>query len=329
MMIIAKVEGVKVTSTAKSLSAELLNDWLAYNADKSVATIKTYGKAVTYFLRWLSNNGIVNPQRADVIEYRKSLCATKSVATARLYIAALKVFSRWLASNGLYLDFAAGVQAPSLAEDSDTHRREALTLEEAKSVLFSFKVEKEGKKKSVKSLRDELIMRLLLNCGLRSIEIVRLDANDIERRHGKIFLRIWGKGRAGKTQRVEISKTIYDMILDYLNARGSKRIAGEPMFVSTANRNRGARLQTQTVSRLAKRVFREVGIDSPSLTCHSCRHFVASQLLLEGVELGKVQKILRHRSVSTTEIYRHDITAANNDGVLILSNLLDSAALAG
>ena len=113
------------------------------------------------------------------------------------------------------------------------------------------------------------------------------------------------------------------MLLDYLNARGSKFKAGEPMFTSTANRNRGQRLQTQSISRLAKKTFRAVGIDSSSITCHSCRHTAATLMLKSGVDIAKVQRILRHRSANTTEIYRHDITAENNDGVQILSDLLD------
>lgn len=300
-----------------SLSESLVADWLAFNADKAEATRKTYCKALEHFLRWLNDNNVMAPRREDVIAYRDFLCETKKVSTARLYLTAVKIFSRWLASRNLYPNFADGVAAPSLAELADTHSREALTLDEAKQVLSSFKGNDE------KTLRDKLIMRLMLNCGLRSIEIIRLDATDIERRHGKIFLKIWGKGRKGKTARVEISKTIFDMILDYLNLRGSKRLAGEPMFTSTARRNFGQRLQTQSISRLAKKTFRSVGIDASTVTCHSCRHTAATLMLLNGVDVAKVQKILRHRNPSTTEIYRHDITADTNDGVQILSDLLD------
>lgn len=301
-----------------NFSDELIADWLEFNADKSDATVATYNKALKNFFAWMKENKVAQPCRADVIRYRNELCKTKSVGTARLYTTAVKIFSRWLSSltNG-YPNFAEGVTAPRPEENEDTHAREALTLSEAKQVLTSLTGTDE------KSLRDKCIMRIMINCGLRSIEIVRLDATDIEKRHGKIFLRVWGKGRKGKTARVEISKQIYGMILDYLNARGSKREKGEPLFVSTAIRNRGQRLQTQSISRLAKKCFRAVGIDSPSITCHSCRHTCATVMLLNGVDIAKVQKVLRHKHGSTTEIYRHDITAANNDGVQVLSKLLD------
>lgn len=303
-----------------SLSEQLAADWLEFNRDKKAATVLTYSKAIKNFFGWLSDNGIKNPCRSDVITYRDQLAASKKVSTARLYLTSVKVFSKWLSTQGFYVDFAANVAAPKLDEESETHSREALTLDEAKTALKTF-----AGKTDIKSLRDKLILRLMLNCGLRSIEIVRLDTTDIERRHGKIFLRVWGKGRSAKTARVEISKTVYVMILDYLNRRAAKFKAGEPMFTSTANRNRDQRLQTQTISKLAKKTFRDIGVDSPFITCHSCRHFAATQMLLEGVDIAKVQKILRHKNSSTTQIYRHDLDEKNNEGIQILSDLLDAA----
>lgn len=302
-----------------SFNESLAADWLAFNADKSAATVKTYDAAIKNFLCWLSDNEIKNPRREDVIAYRQQLCSTKKISTARLYTTAVKVFSKWLASNGLYLDFAAGVATPKLDEEAETHSREALTLEEAKAVLNSFKGS------DVKTMRDKLILRLMLNCGLRSIEITRLDTTDIEKRHKKIFLKIWGKGRSGKTSRVEISQNVYMMILDYLNARDAKFTKGEPMFTSTANRNFGQRLQSQSVSKLAKKTFRSVGIDTSTITCHSCRHFCATEMLLQGVDIARVQKILRHRHQSSTQIYRHDLEMKADNSVQIISDLLDCA----
>lgn len=320
MTSLKNVTGTSIVEVGNSFSEALVADWLAFNADKAAATVKTYSKAIGNFFGWLVDNGIKNPCRADVINYRDNLCASKKTSTARLYVTAVKVFSKWLASKGLYLDFAAGVGTPKLDEEAETHSRDALTLTEAKDVLNSFKG-----KSDIKSKRDALILRIMLNCGLRSIEVVRLDVTDMEKRHNKIFLRVWGKGRKGKTARVEISKAVHEQILNYLTARGAKLKAGEPMFVSTANRNRGQRLQTQTVSRLAKATFRAVGVDSPSIVCHSCRHFCATQLLQSGVDIARVQKLLRHKNSSTTEIYRHDLTAASDTSVQILSDLLDCA----
>lgn len=316
---ILKVEE-KAIIAGNSFSKKLVADWLDFNADKSPLTVKAYSRAVTTFLGYLADNGIKEPSRRDVINYREKLCSSKKLSTARLYVTAVKTFSKWLAQNKLYPDFAAGVETPKLDEEAEEHSREPLTLDEAKKVLRSFEGIDE------KTLRDKCILRIMLNCGLRSVEVVRLDSTDFERRHGKIFIRVWGKARKGKTAKVQVSKVVYDMIQNYLDARGAKREKGEPLFVSTANRNRGQRLQTQTISRMAKEVFKSVGIDSPYVTCHSCRHFAITQMLLAGVDLEAVRQIARHKSSNTTQIYRHDVTAVNNIGVSILSDLLDQTA---
>lgn len=317
---IKKREQTASVAVDKSFSPALVADWLEYNQAKSPATIKTYNAALKNFFAWLNDNQIAIPNRNDVNKYSEVLCKTKSLRTARLYVTAVKVFARWLSSlGGNRLDFAAGVAAPDLAEENETHAREALELEDAKAVLKSF-----AGKNDIKSIRDALIIRLMMNCGLRSIEIVRLDATDVHTVQGRHFLRVWGKGRKGKTAKVAISKTIYNQIQDYLNARGSKRIKGEAMFVSTSNRNHGKRLQTQTVSRLAKRTLVDCGFDSSEYTCHSFRHTCASLLLDNTRDIFSVQKLLRHRNPKTTQLYISDKSAKENVSVQILSDLLDS-----
>lgn len=319
-MMIVQVEEKHSAGAVSNSFEKLAQSWLAFNSDKKVATVVTYAKALKSFFTWLADNKITKPTRGEVLDYKASLCSTKKVSTARLYLAAVKVFSKWLAANDLYVDFAAGVKNPKLDEESEQHSRDALTIDEVKAVLNSFEGSDE------KTMRDKLIMRLMINCGLRSVEIIRLDSTDVERRSGKTYLRIWGKGRDAKTARVQISKSIEKMIVEYLNKRGAKFKVGEPMFTSTANRNRGQRLQTQSISKLAKKTFRAVGIDCFAVTCHSCRHTTAQLLLDNGVALEKIQKLLRHKNSETTKVYLRDREAKNDDTVQRLSDWLDAVA---
>ena len=296
-------------------SASVVQDWIAF-CDVQAATQVTYDKAVKSFVGYLKQIGISKPQREDIISYREWLLKSGyKVSSVRLYMTICKKFFRWLASRMIYPNVADGVKLPAMPQDE--HARDALTLDESKAVISSFKG------KSEKDLRDKAIMALMLNLGLRSIEIVRLDVGDLEKRKGQWFIRIHGKARAGKTDSVPMSATLKNLVDEYLNCRaGVKR--GTPLFVSTANRNRGARLETQSISRLAKRVFAKIGIESERVTCHSCRHTAATLMLSAGVPMRQVQKIMRHRSAVTTEIYSHDLDAFNNRGVQILSNLLFS-----
>ena len=307
---------VKLENSNFGLSTQLLNenliaDWIRF-CDVKTETQKTYLKSIKQFYLYLDAQGIKTPSRDDVIRFRDSLLLTHKVTTCRLYLTAVKMFIRWLASKGLCANFADNVKGVKIPA---THNRDALTLDESKAVIKSFKGT------DVKTLRDQSIMALMLSCGLRSIEVVRLDVGDIEKRRGKIFIRVHGKARDGKVDKVQLPPQVYSLIQSYLKMRGKVK-ADEPLFCATSHRNAGQRLQTQTISRLAKKSFRAVGIDSPRITCHSCRHSCATNALIFGVDIAKVQQTLRHRNPATTQIYRHDLDEFNNDSTNIVADML-------
>lgn len=316
---IMKVED-KAVVVNNPFCAATLADWIQY-CDVQPCTQKTYDKAVKAFVGYLKRNGVDSPTRQDVINFRKWMTdednggenPTYKVSSARLYLTICKKFFAWLSSKGLYLNVADGVKLPTLSPDEHAH--DALTLSESKAALSSFKGSDE------KSLRDKAIMALMIGAGLRSVEVVRLNIGDIEKRRGQWFLQVHGKARAGKTDSVPLSTELKKLIDEYLNVR-SKGKKSSPLFISTSRRNMSQRLQTQTISRLAKKTFAKIGIESDRVTCHSCRATACTLMLEAGVPIRNVSKILRHRSAVTTEIYANDISRFNNRGVDILSNIL-------
>lgn len=304
---------VAVVDTGNPFSKATFDEWIKF-CDVQPATQKTYNKAVENFAGYLARNAIEYPVKEDIENYREDLLSKGfKVSSVRLYMTVVKTFFRYLSSKMIYPNVTDHVKLPAL--ETDEHARDALTLVEARQALNSFKGTDE------KTLRDKCIMGLMIGCGLRSVEIIRLDIGDTEKRRGQWFIKIHGKGKRGKTQNVQISLELKKMIDEYLSVR-PKGKKGTALFISTAIRNRGQRLQTQTISRLAKKVFKNIGIESDRISCHSCRHTCATLLLEAGVDIRKVQRVLRHRSATTTEIYSHDIDKFKNNSVQILSNLL-------
>lgn len=298
-------------------NAATLADWIEF-CDVKVPTQKTYNKAVENFFGYLNNNGVDKPSRETVIGYRDWLLAEGyKVSSARLYVTICKKFFRWLASKMIYPNVADGVKLPE-KPDVDEHAHDALTVQEAQATLSSF----EGKTDE-KSIRDKCIMSLMIGAGLRSVEVVRMNIGDWECRRNQWFLKLQGKGKSSKSQTIPISAELKKCIDDYLSVRPAGK-KGSALFISTAARNFGQRLQTQSISRLAKKTFAKIGIVSDRITCHSCRATFATLALDAGVSIRKVQKILRHVSTDTTEIYANDITRFNNEGVQIVSNLIFS-----
>ena len=298
---------VENTSLVESNCDDLISRWVNF-VDRTPATAKAYTVAVKRFYSYLKDNNVTNPTRQDIINYRDEMTASLKPASVKLNLNAVKLFFKWLASEGFIpADISANIHTPRL--DNSVHSRDALSATDASAVLAAMSTDD-----SEKSLRDKCIMTLMFCCGLRSVEVTRLDVADVERRGNKYCLRIWGKARSGKLDSVVLPKKCYELIQKYLSVRNlrGKIEKKAPLFVATSNRCTNARLETQSISRLAKAALRNAGYDSERLTCHSCRHTFANVALNAGVSLRDIQKTLRHMSSATTEIYLHDMAILNN-----------------
>ena len=295
-------------------SDSLVNRWLKFAgvAEKSVTTYTTSIKQMFGYFR---NNNIVNPVREDLENWRDSLINDgKSANTVRLYIASCKLFFRWLDTENLYKNIADHLKVR--VKVSGEHKKDFLSKEQSRQLLNFAKG-----KGTLKDLRDRAIIALMLTAGLRTIEICRADVKDIRRVNGCYFLYVLGKGRSTKSESVKLAPQVYSLIQSYLKVRG--RVKGdEPLFVSTSNRSKGKRLDTQSIRKLIKKDLRGIGLDSDRLSAHSLRHTAATQMLLNGVKLEEVQMILRHRNITVTQIYNHAIQRMQNEGENIVANAI-------
>lgn len=306
---------VAVVDTGNPFSKATFAEWVKF-CDVQPATQKTYNKAVENFVGYLKAADIEQPTREDIEGYREALLGSGEykVSSVRLYLTVVKNFFRYLASKMIYPNVADRVKLPE-KPDVDEHAHEALSINEAQQVLDSFKGTDE------KTLRDKCIMGLMIGCGLRSVEVTRIDIGDFEKLKGQYFVKVQGKGKRGKSARVPVSRELKKLVDEYLSVR-PKGKKGTALFISTAIRNKGERLQTQSISRLAKRIFKNIGIESERYTCHSCRATFATLALAAGVPIRKVAKVMRHRSIDTTEIYASDINKFNNESVQVVTNLI-------
>lgn len=59
--------------------------------------------------------------------------------------------------------------------------------------------------------------------------------------------------------------------MTYIKSRGKVQ-ANDPLFISTSNRNKNGRLDTQTIRKMVKSCFRAIDLDSPRYSAHSLRH---------------------------------------------------------
>ena len=291
---IIKVSGVSTPVVNQELSISRAIDAFVAECDIRENSRNVYRRGLQYFFKWVERTGrtISELTRADIITFKDSLLSTHSNLSVASYLVALRRFYEWAEGNKLYPNIAKGIKSP---KRKNAYLKEHLRENQIADLLAHF----EG------NTRDYAIVNLLLRTGLRCIEVVRANVEDITFKGGQRILKIWGKGRDERDAFVVLTDKAYAPIKAYLDTRGTTTLK-EPLFISTSNRNLKGRLTTRSISKICKEGFRAIGIDGKEYTAHSLRHTTAVLLLKNG-SLADVQSVLRHSSPATSQIYTKSI----------------------
>ena len=290
---IVKVEGCAPVVNQSVPIIEAVEAFLS-ECDIRANSKNVYRRGLLYFFRWVESTGRVISEltRADILAFKEILLQTHSNLTIAGYMVALRRFYEWTEGCKLYPNIARGIKSP---KRKNAYLKEHLRENQIHQLLQHF----EG------NPRDYAIVNLLLRTGLRCVEVVRANIDDITYKGGQRILRVWGKGRDEKDAFVVLTDKAYAPIKAYLDTRGTTTLK-EPLFISTSNRNLKGRLTTRSISKICKERFRAIGIDGKEYTAHSLRHTTAVMLLKHGT-LSDVQSVLRHASPVTSQIYTKSI----------------------
>lgn len=149
--------------------------------------------------------------------------------------------------------------------------------------------------------RDDALLRLLYNTGMRVQELVDLDVNHL-RFNRPWSIRIFGKGRKERT--CPLWRETVAAIKAYLEKRGARLDAATPLFT---NRD-GDRFTRFGIRHIIARRVSAAAESCPSLltrrvTPHTIRHTTAMHLLQSNVDLNMIRSWLGHASIETTNGY--------------------------
>jgi site-specific recombinase XerD len=196
---------------------ESLESWLRHlRAEaKSGATITLYDRGVRAFLAWCKAEG-----RAAVLERETVtafiadlLAAGREPATARAYQLAVRLFAVWLVDEGeLPADPLVGLKPPKL----DAKVVPVLSTDQIKALLAAC----QGKQ--FRDRRDEAMVRLMLETGMRAGECVALTTDDLDLGTGMATVR---RGKGGKGRRVAFGPQTARALDRYLRLRRSHKLA--------------------------------------------------------------------------------------------------------
>ncbi len=153
-------------------------------------------------------------------------------------------------------------------------------------------------------LRDRLILELLYATGCRVSELASMNLTDLDL--NARCVRVRGKG--GKERVAFYGAPAAGVLKGYLESRRALalargREAGKASGALLINR-RGQRITVRGIQGIVEKALRASGLAKPA-SPHTFRHSFATHLLARGRDIRKVQELLGHSSLSSTQVYTH------------------------
>jgi len=287
------VKQAQDVATVSPQRIEELVDSFIEAQDVKQSSKKLYRRTLKQYFNWVESKSYLLSEiaRPQIIEYKEDLLSSgMSSLTVGSYITSVRRFYEWTEANKFYLNVAKGIKTPKRKQQ---FKKQPLLPSQATALLSYYQD---------KALRDYAIITLLLRTGLRTIEVIRANVEDITFKGSQRVLLVQGKGRDERDNFVLLTEKAYQPIADYLATRG-KVNSSEPLFTSTSNNSKGERLSTRSISYIAKEGLKAIGLDERSFTAHSLRHTTAVNILRAGGSLETAQFTLRHSNPATTQIY--------------------------
>ena len=278
---------------------EAFLDYLRYEKNYSPHTLKSYGRDLEEFTRYLEPGtaGKIALEALDHITIRDFLGhlvgkgnGKRSVARK---LASLRSFFRFLHRRGeLESNPAQLVATPR----QPVRTPRFLTIRQIEELLSLPDLS------SDRGQRDRAILEVLYGTGIRVGELVSLNLGSPALEEA--LLRVRGKGR--KERLVPFGRPATEALREYLpirnrivRAQRSTRLT-EALFVNL----RGGRLSARSVQRILEGYVQQCSV-AIAVHPHLLRHTFATHLLNNGADLRSIQELLGHENLSSTQIYTH------------------------
>jgi len=131
----------------------------------------------------------------------------------------------------------------------------------------------------------------MYSCALRVSEVINLKIVDIDSTNKKINIRS-SKGKIDRV--VMLDEKLLDMLRTYWMEYQTKEYVFEG--------SKGGKYSANSIQNIVKSKAKKAGINK-KISSHSLRHSCLTQLIKNGVDLRRVQKIAGHKNINTTANY--------------------------
>lgn len=257
--------------------------------DVNLSTRQEYKSRIGLFLAFTRTNAF---NHNTFLEFKRHLGDRSdfAVATKNKYLATARIFLKELNRRGLIpTDITQNIKA---FNQSNRHKLEGLNQAEIETLVTKV----HNLPSTPKYARLKALFCLLAFQGLRQIEIIRLDVDDLSLVNKKASIQ--GKGRDDKESIYLLPETV-KALRSHIRIN---RVSIGAIFKSLGNR-KSERITTMTIKRGMKELFEELGIDK---TVHGFRHYFITTLL-KSLDVRDVRKFSRHKNLEMLIVYDDEV----------------------
>jgi len=237
----------------------------------SPETIKTYLFYNKKFVEFIKKKP-EDVSEDDIKSYLANLLSERKVSNATLALAkaALTFFYKDMLGKEIK------IKTPKISKQIPV----VLTREEVKRMIDT-----------TENRKHRLLLEFLYSTGVRLSECINMKINDLEFSEKMGWVR---SGKGSKDRMIILSDRIVSDMQDYLKERKN---SSEFIFTGWTEK-----LSKRSVQKIVKLAAKRANISKP-VHVHTLRHSFATHLLESGNDIRKIQVLLGHANLNTTQIY--------------------------
>lgn len=328
MVAVKTVYLIEVATVQLAQSVDLFLNVCAYERSLATRTVRAYRSDLLDFVQHGAKSLSIDDCSSEVIsDYLQSMLTKRQLAksTVKRRFVALSQFFDWICSQEQRGDNPLAkldirIRIPDNLPRFLTRGEVAQILAsplcsvDVGSIWTSCHADLKIARSTFNHLTTRVAIELLLTTGMRVGELVAVRCSDVccEQR----VVRLNGKGSRERNVFVT-DNGVADLISLYLKVRQIQFPDCESdMFLLNG---RGRPASDQCIRTRVRTIAKNAGL-SKRVTPHMFRHTAATLLLESSVDIRFVQRLLGHRSISTTQIYSH-VTDTSLRAVLTEANI--------
>ncbi len=263
-----------------------------YQAGYSEYTVRSYGWHLYKMAVWLNHHKVTRPRQVKpqlLLSWGSELRDHYAEQTQKQAIVACKAFFNYLVKRQLCTENPADIL---VCPKVKIEPQRTLTLEEVQK-LFDVCDD------SPRGIRDRTILALMLDTGLRALELCTAKLKDLDLKNCHLVIRAKG----GTRQNVYFSHDCRQILEEWLQERDKLAQPGvETVFISIGGLTPGKPLTTRGLRIIIKNIGQAAQL-SESISPHAFRRTFATLRIKAGQSTRTVQVLGRWGDLKTFERY--------------------------